>query len=228
MATKANGLRCWCGSGVLAPLPGGSLEFLSWKAEWQLTATASDLPSTAWPPFLPLGESGQAVGQLRDPEDTKSSWEKGYTDVCLFPRTEEAYSSGCGANWLRRKRSLASVICQLVESDDTLRTIFFESMSSRQLFCSQALPTSSHLPGLSPFPTSGEELILLGSMAPLPTKSIVLKKPGGKSHNIAWTPIFRTQSRNALKIWQGQLAPWVSHIHSQVFPSVFSDVTLRD
>lgn len=106
-----------------------------------------------------------------------TEWERWHFMVALWPRghrscpfrkakwmgrhillSSEAYSREYGAKWLRRKGSdLASVICQLVESDDTLRTIFFGIMSSLQPLYNHtvSLCTSAHLPGSPPSTTTG-------------------------------------------------------------------------
>lgn len=98
------------------------------------------------------------------------------TSLCIFSErlsghiflSSEAYRRECRAKWLRSKGSdLASVLCQLVESDDTLRTIFFGTMSSLQLFYNHtvSLSTSAYLPGSSPVATTRQKLTLPGYAA---------------------------------------------------------------
>lgn len=88
--------------------------------------------------------------------------------------SSEAYRRECRAKWLRRKGSdLARAICQLVESDDTLRTIFFGTMSSLQPFYNHtvSLATSAYLPGSSPVATTRQKPTLPGDAAGLITNT---------------------------------------------------------
>lgn len=87
-------------------------------------------------PLLLFDETVRDRGQqLCDQEDARSFLgERLMRDSPSFPEAE-VESSEQGDNRLRREESdLASVICQLVESDDTLRKIFFGSTSSLQPF----------------------------------------------------------------------------------------------
>lgn len=123
-----------------------------WRAEWQTTVMTPSMSSTRWSPLLSLGT----------PE-----WEMWRSLVAFWPGGSlsghlslfsEAHSREYGAKWLRRKgNDLATVLCQLVESDDTLRTIFFGIMSSLQPFYNHtvSLSTSAYLPGSSPIATTG-------------------------------------------------------------------------
>lgn len=88
--------------------------------------------------------------------------------------SSEAYRWEFGAKWLRRKGSdLARAIRQLVESDDTLRTIFFGTMSSLQPFYNHtvSLSTSAYLPGSSPVATTRQKPTLPGYAAGLITNT---------------------------------------------------------
>lgn len=133
--------------------------------------------------------------------------------------SSEAYRRECGAKWLRRKGSdLARVIRQLVESDDTLRTIFFGTMSSLQPFYNHtvSLSTSAYLPGSSPVATTRQKPTLPGYAAGLITNTqSSWRSSRNKTPQIARASILRSWRENASRIWQGHLAPGAYIPYSQ-------------
>lgn len=130
-----------------------------WKAEWQMTAMASNSSSIVCPHYFHWVQLSGRDGiswELCDQEDMANILSGRLSDHISL--SSEACSREYGAKWLRRKgRDLASGICQLVESDDTWRTIFFGIMSSLQPFYNHTVApsTSADLPGSSPIATTG-------------------------------------------------------------------------
>lgn len=123
---------------------------------------------------------------------------------------------------------MASVICQLVESDDTLRTIFFGTMSSLQPFYNHtvSLSTSAYLPGSSPVATTRQKLTLPGyaaasSQTPRAPPSLT-ELQEQKPSNSTSASILRSWRENASRIWQGHLASGAYIPYSQDFSLVLS------
>lgn len=93
-----------------------------------------EAPSIACLPLLPVVKLGGIGDNFVTKRMARASLGKGPLEVPCLSKAETE-SSKHGANGLLREESdLASVICQLVESDDTLRKIFFGSTSSLQPF----------------------------------------------------------------------------------------------
>lgn len=121
---------------------------------------------------------------------------------------------------------MASVICQLVESDDTLRTIFFGTMSSLQPFYNHtvSLSTSAYLPGPSPVATTRQKVDLPGyaaasSQTPRAPPSLT-ELQEQKPSNSTSASILRSWRENASRIWQGHLASGAYIPYSQDFSLV--------